>query len=87
MKKDEYQELLAKYKNKIKEEFGEQAIKTPKITSQEYSQFKKELYPTHYSLYEKLCNSSESILKLQEDPKKAIKVQKDLDLCMLAHFF
>ncbi len=83
MKKDEYQELLAKYKAKIKEEFGEEAVNTPKISTQEYTQFKKELYPLHYSLYEKACNTSEKILKLQEDPTKAIKIQEDLDLCHL----
>ena len=55
----EYQELLEKYKRKMKEELGQDIKVTPKIKetpeiiSREYKQFKEELYPTHYSWYEK----------------------------------
>lgn len=84
MEEDEYQQLLEKYKSKIKEEFGEQAVQTPqKITSREYHEFKKELYPSHYSWYEKACNFSDNLLKLKADPVKAVQVQKDLDVCHL----
>ncbi len=84
MKEDEYSDILEKYKSRIKEEFGEQAAKpAAKITSQEYTQFKKELYPTHYSLYEKACNFSEKLLKLSADPKKAVQQQKEIDVCHL----
>ncbi len=84
MKEDDYAKLLEKYKSKIKEEFGEGAAKAPaKISSKEYSEFKSELYPAHYSLYEKACNFSQKTLKLTVDPKKAPKIQKDLDACHL----
>jgi hypothetical protein len=84
MQKDEYQELLEKYKSKIKEEFGEHAAKTPaKITSKEYSEFKRELYPSHYSFYEKSCNYAEKLLKLKVTGKKAVTMQKDLNACHL----
>lgn len=83
MKHDEYEELLKKYKNKIKEEFGEKSVTPRKITSREYHEFKRELYPTHYSWYEKVCNASENILKLKEDPKRSIKVRKNLEICHL----
>ena len=70
MEKEEYQDLLEKYKDRIKKEFGEAATKPRKISSREYGEFKKELYPLHYSFYEKSCNFSEGILKIKEDPKK-----------------
>ncbi|MBU0460605.1 MAG: hypothetical protein KJ771_07405, partial [Nanoarchaeota archaeon] len=84
MQDEEYQQLLEKYKSKIREEFGERALETPtQVSSREYTQFKSELYPNHYSWYEKACNFSENLLKLTADPKKAILMQKDLDLCHL----
>ncbi len=83
MKEEEYQKLLEKYKSKIKEEFGEAAAKPTKISSIEYSEFKEELYPKHYSWYEQACNFSEKILHLTVDPKKAEKVQKDIQACHL----
>ncbi len=83
MNQDEYQQLLEKYKQKVKEEFGEKPIASPRVTSREYSEFKRELYPAHYSLYEKACNISEQILKLKVDAQKAGKTQKDIEICHL----
>ena len=65
MQPDNYEKILQKYKDKIKEEFGEQASKPAKITSQEYSQFKEELYPASYTWYEKACNFSDHLLKIK----------------------
>lgn len=84
MQQDEYEQLLEKYKQKVKEEFGEKATASPKITSREYTEFKRELYPAHYSWYERACNFSEQILKLKPDPAKALKTQKDIEICHLA---
>ena len=83
MQEDEYQKFLEKYKSKIKEEFGENPKPQTKISSSEYHEFKKELYPTHYGWYEKACNFSEKTLKLKPDPKKAELTQKSIDLCHL----
>ncbi len=84
MEKDDYQQLLEKYKSKIKEEFGEAALKPiSKISSREYSEFKEELYPTSYSLYEKACNFSEKLLHLKPDVKKEPALQKNIDICHL----
>ena len=81
---DDYQQLLEKYKARIKEEFGEHAVLTPqKITTKEYADFKRELYPARYSFYEKSCNFSENLLKLKADPKTAEPMQKYLDICHL----
>lgn len=77
----EYQQLLETYKKRIKEELGQEVKVTPKIVSREYKQFKEEIYPKSYSLYEKACNFSEKLLKLKVDPKKAQKLQENIDLC------
>jgi hypothetical protein len=83
MEKDEYQKLLEKYKARVKEEFGEKATAPTKVSSREYTEFKRELYPTHYSFYEKACNFSEKLMKLKADPKKAVKTWKNLNICHL----
>src|SRR3989344_3834330 len=83
MQQDDYEKLLQKYKQKIKEEFGEQASKPSRVSSQEYTEFKRELYPASYTFFEKSCNFSQTILKLKTDPVKAERVQKNLDLCHL----
>lgn len=83
METDEYQELLEKYKRRVQEEFGEASVRPAKVSSREYSEFKQELYPAHYSWYEKACNFSDRLLKLPVDEKKAELAQKNLDLCHL----
>ena len=83
MQLEEHQQLIEKYKAKIKAEFGEKPSKETKVTSREYTEFKRELYPTHYSLFEKVCNFSGKLMKLKADPKKAVKMQKNLDICHL----
>ncbi len=83
MEKDDYLKLLEKYKSKIKEEFGDHPVTTPKVTSKEYHQFKQELYPGRYTLYEKACNFSEKILKMKVSGKTAEKLVKDIETCHL----
>lgn len=83
MNQDEYQKLLEKYKAKVKEEFGDKPTSNPRVSSKEYTEFKQELYPARYSLYERACNVSEQILRLKVDAQKAIQTQKDLTICHL----
>ena len=71
MQEEDYKKLIEKYKSKVREEFGDNPTITSRVTSKEYSEFKSELYPTHYSIYEKGCNFAEKILRLKADPKKA----------------
>src|SRR3989344_598338 len=83
MELDTHQQLVEKYKERIKAEFGEAATKTTVISSKEYSDFKEELYPTHYSLYEKGCNFADKLLRLKADPIKSVKTQKSIEVCHL----
>ena len=59
-------EILSKYREKLNEELNTPIEETRKeITSREYSDFKKEYLPKELSLYEKLCNLSENILRMK----------------------
>ncbi len=82
---DQYQELREKYKQRIEKEFSGRAVASSSstVSSREYAEFKKELYPARYSLYEKVCNASAKILNLKPDQKKAEQMQKNLDVCHL----
>ena len=83
MDPQEYQKLVELYKAKVSKEFGAAPAGEINVSSREYSQFKEELYPAQYTWYEQACKFSENLLKLKVSGNKAVKVQKDLDLCHL----
>ena len=62
------EDIIKKYKEKLEEELGRSVISP--VTSREYKQFKKEMMSKKLSIYEKLCNISEKILKIKPDKKK-----------------
>ena len=83
----EIEEILLKYKKRLSEELGEAG--TPgdsehsKLTSREYEEFKRDILPGHFSLYEKLCNLSERILKINPDKKKIPIIQEAINTAHL----
>ncbi len=83
MDQQEYQELLERYKSRVAEEFGGAAPATLRATTKEYAEFKRELYPAHYSFYEKACNFADNLFRLSVDAQKAAAIQKNLDICHL----
>lgn len=83
MNQQEYEQLLQKYKDRVQKEFGQLPTTQTKVTSHEYEDFKQELYPAHYTIYEQACNKAESILKMKVDGKTAENLQKSLDICHL----
>src|SRR3989344_404377 len=83
MESREYQDLLEKYKSRVAQEFGSTAPANSKFSTKEYTEFKEELYPGHYSLYEKACNFADNLFKLSVDQQKAEAIQKNLDVCHL----
>src|SRR3989344_4261593 len=83
MQEEDYNKIIEKYKSKVREEFGENPTVSPKVTSREYHEFKRELYPANYTIYEKLCNFSEKVLRLKVDLKKSEVMQKDIEACHL----
>ncbi len=58
------QEIVQQYRNEIEKQLGTQ-IFTPKTTSREYQEFRRQFLPRHLTIYEKLCNFSEKILKIE----------------------
>ena len=83
VKREELLSLLEKYKKKVEEELGVTAERPQKITSREYNQFRAEFLPKHLSLYEKLCNISEKVLKVKPDKKKEDILKEAIDTCHL----
>src|SRR3989344_3577549 len=83
MRPQEYQDLVDKYKAKVRQEFGDKPPSEIKVTSREYTEFKQELYPASYSFYEQACNFAGNLLKLQVSKKNTEIIQKNLDICHL----
>tara|TARA_Y100000034_G_scaffold87951_1_gene105501 strand:+ start:4043 stop:6337 length:2295 start_codon:yes stop_codon:yes gene_type:complete len=85
IKKEEFKALKQKYQAMVNREFSiPEGEKIDKPTySREYNQFKKELYPKHLSLYEKLCNFSEKIMPIKPDKKKLPDLIENLETCHL----
>jgi len=77
-------EILSKYREKLNQELNIPIEETRKeVTSREYSDFKEEYLPKELSLYEKLCNLSEKILKIKPDKKNFDLIQESIDICHL----
>ncbi len=86
--KRDMRDLIEKYKQKLEKELGptiEQPMEIPaeKVLTREYLQFKEEYLPGHLTFYEKLCNLSESIVKITPDEQKAIELQESISICHL----
>jgi hypothetical protein len=88
---DTIEELKAKYEKEIKKSFKEKeeggegggSSGEAPLTSREYGVFKKENLPHHLSLYEKLCNWSGQVLKVEPDKKKIPEIQEAIKICHL----
>ena len=76
--KQRMQDLIESYKAQIEKELGPK-VYNPKITSKEYQEFKSELMPGHLTFYEKVCNLSEKILKINPDEKNGKKLTDNIN--------
>ncbi|MBN2454025.1 hypothetical protein JXB11_00615, partial [Candidatus Woesearchaeota archaeon] len=84
----EERELLTKYREKLAKEFGMRKIEeapspSSPIRSVNYLDFKRENLPKHLSIYEKLCNFSGRIVKVNPDKKSEEKLRQAIELCHL----
>jgi hypothetical protein len=57
--------------------------KSEAIESEDFSDFRNELIPVHFSLYEKGCNFCATILNIKADPKKEADLQEAIETCHL----
>jgi len=77
-------DLMEIYKREIEKQLGVKLEERPsKPTTKEYQEFKAEFLPKHMTLYEKLCNLSEKLLKIKPDQKKAVILQEAIDITHL----
>ncbi|AJF61190.1 TPA: hypothetical protein HA239_04950 [Candidatus Woesearchaeota archaeon] len=53
------------------------------VKSEEYNQFRSEVMPGRFTLYEKACNFCSNIVKLSPDKKKLAELQEALETCHL----
>jgi len=95
MADDELKDLKEKYENKLKTSFSEKEISAKKksaeeeekknipLISRDYYNFKKENMPVHMTIYERLCQFSEQILKVDPDKKKLPELEEAIKICHL----
>ncbi len=74
MRKKEVDDILKKYKKKLKETSVDDGA-----FSIQYAKFKKEMRGEELTLYEKFCNLSERILKVSTKPDKREKLVESID--------
>ena len=83
---DRIKEFENSYREEIKAKFQSykaQEGSSSKLESRQYQEFKKQWMPKNYTLYEKACNFSEQIFKIDPDPKEAIELKRDIETCHL----
>ncbi|MFH1133210.1 MAG: hypothetical protein V1735_01840 [Nanoarchaeota archaeon] len=83
MNEKEVESLIARYKERLKDELEGKAPKLEVVDSREYNQFKEELLPAHFSTYEALCNFSERLVKVEPDKTKVEEIKRCISTCHL----
>ena len=76
--------LMKKYKSKLAEKLKIKPQEYVKpVYSREYQEFRKELLPRRFSIYEKVCNFSENFLKIKPNKKKSDSLNEAIQGCHL----
>src|SRR3989344_4798786 len=86
MRKEEVADIMLKYKQKLEQEFKvplQEEMGAKEVTTKEYTDFKKEYMPTHMTWYEKACNFSEKLLKIQPDKERIPEYEEAIRICHL----
>tara|TARA_Y100000310_G_scaffold219247_1_gene220647 strand:+ start:14121 stop:16391 length:2271 start_codon:yes stop_codon:yes gene_type:complete len=81
--KEKLKTLMEVYKKNLEKELGSKVETKKTDVSLEYLQFKKEFTPAHFSFYEKLCTSSEKILKIKPDKKREKELEDAINIAHL----
>ncbi len=77
----EIQGILKKYKDQLNKKVGDVDVGnySPNADfSREYIIFRKEFLGKNITFYEKLCNASEKIIKINPDKKEVLKLKKNI---------
>ena len=81
---EEIKQIMGKYKKKLKEQLDVPIEKLPKVIfSREYKEFKAEYMPGNLTIYEKLCNFSEKILKVKVSEKRKKELEESISIAHL----
>ena len=80
--KQRMQDLIESYKKLIEKELGTRVYRQAP-TSKEYQEFRKEFMPRHLTIYEKLCNFSEKILRVKPNKKKENIITDNINIAHL----
>lgn len=83
MNTNQIQDLVEKYKQKLREQLDLKTLPTQQVITREYKEFKKEAMPGEMGFYEKACRFSEKILSIKVDPAKAMKINESINICHL----
>jgi hypothetical protein len=81
------EDLRLKYDKELKKGFKEKGGGSysgdEPLTSREYGLFKRESMPRHLTIYEKLCNWSSQIMKIEPDKKQLPDIEEAIKICHL----
>ncbi|MBS3127777.1 hypothetical protein J4410_01410 [Candidatus Woesearchaeota archaeon] len=83
--KEEIQEIMRKYTQKLSAQVNldEEPLEPKKISSTEYTAFKKEMLPKQQAYFEQLCNMAEKLFKIPVEAKKRERLQESIDIAHL----
>lgn len=84
---EEIQDILNKYKSKLDKKISLDDVeeyKTNPEFSQEYNKFRREALGKNFTAYEKLCNFSESIVKINPSQKDLGKIEESIRMSHLS---
>ncbi|MBW2982771.1 hypothetical protein KY327_00540 [Candidatus Woesearchaeota archaeon] len=80
---EELERFKKRYAQRLERELGDSADNPSALSSQDYDDFRKEFLSNRMSWYEKACNFSEKILKVQPDKKNVPKIREAIETCHL----
>ncbi|MBU0535722.1 MAG: hypothetical protein KKE20_02060 [Nanoarchaeota archaeon] len=84
--KEEIEDMMHRYKEQLGKEFRgtlTSDTNTASVRSLDYLEFKKEFMPKRLTIYEKLCNISEKLLKISPDKSKIPEYEEAIRICHL----
>ena len=86
--KKDMKDLVEKYRKMIEQEIGPTegqpaGKEKERVITREYIEFKKEYLPGHLTIYERLCNLSEKLIKITPDKNKIRELQESINICHL----
>ena len=84
IKKEDYTNLLSRYKHRLESELGNKIEYVPqKVTTKEYKEFKADYLKKKLGIYEELCNLTEKIVQIKPDEKKSAILQESINISHL----